>query len=462
MLKRSVLFSVLFLVLSSTSFAKGNIYTIKSKDFKADLKYLKMIGADIAGVDMDNGNIDVVSEVNPKMWDNNFEVIGQKKGFNAALDDAYKNPAEVTQIFKGFADAYPNLTKLHNLGTTPDNHTIWALEITNFSKGKASEKPSILFNSLHHAREVMTVEVAIDTAEYLLKNFSKSDEVKKWLNELDIWIVPMVNPDGSNFVWTKDNMWRKNTRGGYGVDINRNYPYKWNGCDGSSGDEYDQTYRGPAAASEMETQTIVKLVKNIRPVFNISYHSYSELVIYPYGCSGEKTLESDNVEKIGAELASKLIRDSGTGSYRPGTSWEILYDVDGGDIDFMYAEYKVIPFVIELNSTSQGFQPSFKKWRDKTVANTRPAWSYILNKATQKGLTLSAEFKEMHFDKKAQLRIVDLSKSNLEAIERKLDSKRASFIPLENGRYKITVTKGSKTVLEKTIKIDRANAKVKI
>src|SRR5690606_35297117 len=129
-----------------------------------------------------------------------------------------------------------------------------------------------------------------------------------------------------------------------GVDLNRNYPKGWGSCNGSSGSRTSDTYRGEAPASEPETQAMMKLIQKIRPVFDISYHSYSELVLYPFGCRGQKTQTEEVVAKIGREMGTLL-------KYEPGTPWEILYSADGGDIDWMYDEYQVIPYVIEINST---------------------------------------------------------------------------------------------------------------
>jgi len=180
-------------------------------------------------------------------------------------------------------------------------------------------------------------------------------------------------------MWNYDNWWRKNNRGGFGVDLNRNYPSGWNKCNGSSGDQSSQTYRGPNPASEPETQAMMNFIANVRPVFDISYHSYSELVIYPLGCSPERTATKDVVEKIGKEVATKI-------NYKPGTAWELLYNADGGDIDWMYEAYQVIPFVIELNSRMQGFQPKFSKWRDKTVQRTRAGWMHLLDRMAGSGI----------------------------------------------------------------------------
>lgn len=177
-------------------------------------------------------------------------------------------------------------------------------------------------------------------------------------------------------------MWRKNTRGGYGVDVNRNYPEAWGSCNGSSSNKNDDTYRGSGPGSEPETVALTQLAERIRPRMNISYHSFSEIVIYPFGCSPKHVPSPDRTiyEGLGRELASKLVRDSGQGSYNPGTSYELLYNVDGGSIDWMYAKFKTLSFVIEMNGDSLGFQPSYAQWRDITVQRQRAGWQFMLDK----------------------------------------------------------------------------------
>jgi hypothetical protein len=120
-------------------------------------------------------------------------------------------------------------------------------------------------------------------------------------------------------------------------------------------------------------------VKSIHPVFDISFHSYSELVIYPYGC-GQHTETADVVEPLGQQMAALVPSDSGTGNYTAGLAPDLLYSVDGDDIDWMYHEAHVIAFAIELGSDAQGFQPSYDDWRDKTVQKLRPAWQLLLDR----------------------------------------------------------------------------------
>jgi hypothetical protein len=318
---------------------------------------------------------------------------------------------------------YPDFFHAKPIGKSLEGRTIWSIRISDDKTANAKE-PSVLFNALHHAREVMTVEVIMDIADWILTNHETDPMAKEWISKLQIYLIPMVNPDGSNKVWNGSSMWRKNVRGGHGVDINRNYPYKWNACGGSSGSTFAQDYRGPSAASEPETQVMVSFVKSIRPSFNISFHSYGEMVLYPFGCKNQRTPVDLGVERMGKEMA-KLI------DYRPGTSWDILYDVDGGDIDWMFGEAGVIPFVIEVSPKDDGFQPSFET-RDPLVAKMRSAWKYLLSQFTKRGVQITTS-----------------SDSGIITIEKVLEGKLTlvytgpsmvapKFFPLEMGEYQVT------------------------
>jgi len=377
------LLTVLLFLFSSNVFAANVLVTLKPKDFKKELKQLVSQGFDIAGVNLDNQTISVLMPTEATSYFKNIiskNVI--KEELLAAPDAAYLTADEVAAKVRNYASTYPYLARFLLIGDSVEGRHIWALKISQDAVQKFPSRKVVLFDCNHHSRELMTIEVCMDTIDYLLVNHT-DPQVKTWLENLEIWVVPLVNPDGNAKVFGNDSMWRKNTKGGYGVDINRNYSYRWNSCNGSSGSQSNDTYRGPSAGSEPETQALMSLVSTIKPKISISYHSFSELVIYPMGCDGVYLPEPDKalIEGIGRELASKLKKDSGSGTYAPGTAWELLYSVDGGSIDWFYAEHHVIPFVIEVNSDAQGFQPSYSQWRDKTVLKMRPGWQFILDKA---------------------------------------------------------------------------------
>lgn len=296
-------------------------------------------------------------------------------------DAAFKNHAEVERAVFDLEAKYPNLVRVESIGKSVDGRDIWAVLVT--ARLSVAPKTTVLFDAMHHAREVMTTEVALDILDYLTSRYETDQKVRTWVNRLNIWVIPMLNPDGNDRVWNQESMWRKNTAGRDGVDINRNYTHAWNTCGGSSGDEYADDYRGPSPGSEPETQAIMDFVGRVKPKLNISYHSFSEIVIYPYGCRPKKIEAPDAAKywKLGDDLARKLVRDSGAGTYVAGTSYELLYNVDGGSVDWMWSTHKVMSFVVEVNSSQQGFQPSYAKWRDSTVQRQRAGWQFLLDQA---------------------------------------------------------------------------------
>jgi carboxypeptidase T len=405
---------------------------IQVNNLKLEVMDLKSLDVDILGVNLKEKNIDVLISADQliALEKKKFKInLATEKNLLRRPDQEYKNSDEIAAFLSSMSEQYSSISKLIKLGESVEGRDIWGIKISDNPEEDELE-PAILFNSMHHAREVMTPEVGIDIVEYLLKNYTTDSKVKSWVDSNEIYVVPMLNVDGNNRVWTRDSMWRKNTQGGYGVDINRNYPHKWASCNGSSGSRWSQTYRGPEAASEPETRALMNLVSSIKPVFNISYHSYSELVLYPYGCPGEKTEIHALVSGIGKKIGELL-------DYTPGTPWEILYGVDGGDVDWMYADEQVIPYVIELNSTREGFQPSYSKWRDKTVERNRPAWMHLLDRLEQSGV------RGLVYDESEELTdkfVVEVLDSNDNKIQDYRGNPDGSFhIVLSEGDYKLNI-----------------------
>ncbi len=340
---------------------------------------------DIAGQDIQSGTVDIVGS------QEYFELL-KSDGYPVEvvqiqpekIDSRYMTPQKIGVLVREISEQYPDLVHIEVIGKSLRGLPIYGLRIS--TKENLESKPAVLFNAMHHAREIMTPEVAIDIMLYLVKNFENAETpwVAEWLSQLSIWIIPQVNPDGNQIVWSEDNWWRKNARGDddriWGVDINRNYPYAWGKCNGSSPIRGNDTYRGEKAGSEPETQAIMNFVRSHNIVLSISYHSYSELVIAPYGCRGSYAAENAIVKSIGLEFAKLLKTDNRQKSYKYGTGWELLYPVDGDDISWMYNELNTMAYVVEVNASSQGFQPDYDQWRNRTVEAQRVGWQYLLNR----------------------------------------------------------------------------------
>ncbi len=298
------------------------------------------------------------------------------------VDPNYKTPDEIATLMQQFHTTYPAITELVDIGTTEQGRSIWALRISD-NPAVTEDEPVVIFNGQHHAREVMACEVPLDTIEYLCQNYPTNPDVQHWVDSFEIWIIPMVNLDGVNYMWTSYDMWRKDRHSPppgsseYGIDPNRNYPTFWGECDGSSGYPGDDDYRGQSPGESGCVTRMMDFFDGKRAVFDISYHSYSELVIYSYGCDGSTTPDHEAMANIGASMAGLIQRDDGGMGYGSGTSWQTLYATDGGDTDWHYAANGTFAYVIELNADD--FQPPWS-YRNPTVQHLRPAWQYLLNR----------------------------------------------------------------------------------
>ena len=239
----------------------------------------------------------------------------------AAAVSGYHSVATLEEDLRRLAEEHPEIAELHEIGRSVEGRPLWALRIGE-RRGSARK---VAFLGCHHAREWISVEVPFLLAEHLLEN-SSSDPVQGWLQQGEVWVAPMVNPDGHEYTRTQNRLWRKNRRrnpdGSIGVDPNRNYGYMWGTLDinTSSHVPSDETYVGPRAFSEPEVRAVRDLVA--RELFGgvLTYHSYSQLILYPWGYTDEPIEdEADHGEMRGlAEEMERLIREvHGRDLHRP-------------------------------------------------------------------------------------------------------------------------------------------------
>ncbi|MCW7943182.1 peptidase M14 [Streptomyces hygroscopicus] len=191
---------------------------------------------------------------------------------------------------------HPDLTKVVSIGKTLGGKDILALKLTrNAKKSKDGSKPSVLYLSNQHAREWITPEMTRRLMHYYLDNYATDKRIKKIVDSTELWFVLSANPDGYDYTFKNSGtrLWRKNLRDvngdgvigvGDGVDLNRNFAYKW-GYDneGSSPDPTSETYRGARPESEPETRALDTFEKRIGFTYGINYHSAAQLLLYGVG-----------------------------------------------------------------------------------------------------------------------------------------------------------------------------------
>ncbi len=171
-----------------------------------------------------------------------------------------------------------------------------AYRITADVRGRHPNRPAVLYDSTQHAREWIATETNRRLFQYVLqhKNDAASG-VPKLLKTRELWFVPIVNPDGYDYTFQSKatRLWRKNLRdvngdgqitNADGVDTNRNWPEKWNyDLEGASDDPTTETYHGSGPGSEPEVSALRTLERRIDPTFQIDYHSFAQLILYPEG-----------------------------------------------------------------------------------------------------------------------------------------------------------------------------------
>jgi carboxypeptidase T len=295
----------------------------------------------------------------------------------------YHSYDQTVTEFKALAAAHPDLARYAKLGLSFEGREIFALKIGKDASVDDSSKPDVLITGCHHAREWISVETPVYIANQLLNGYTNDDSIKNLVDHLQIWIVPIMNPDGLTYTQNSPNdsmdpirLWRKNRRpisisscvSAVGVDLNRNYGYEWrlpndspcsdycssnrscmNDDIGASDDPRSEIYRGPQAASEPEVRAIKTLVDDPTRHFRaqLDYHNYSQLILYPWGYAAFGTDDSRTLSQLATRMSDDMFGVDRV-RYQPEQAID-LYALTGSSIDYAYGVNHVpAPFVVEM------------------------------------------------------------------------------------------------------------------
>lgn len=267
------------------------------------------------------------------------------------VNGAYHSYSEVEKELLELVQSYPDISALVDLGDSLEGRNIYGLKISDnvtLDEGEAA----VIFLGCHHAREWISVEVPLLLGKYLVENYATNPQIKALVDKSEIWIIPLLNPDGLEYSIHFYRYWRKNRRdngnGNYGVDINRNYGYMW-GIDnnGSSPNPASDVYRGSSAFSEPETQAVRSLFAQKEFQALVSYHSYSQIILYPWGYIA-KPSDQDNLFLELAGTMSGLMEPVNGRKYGYGSAASSLYLTNGDITDWSFGTDGIPSFTIEL------------------------------------------------------------------------------------------------------------------
>nr|XP_033814694.1 carboxypeptidase A2-like isoform X1 [Geotrypetes seraphini] len=270
------------------------------------------------------------------------------KSFNLAT---YHTLDEIYTELDTLVSEYSGLVSKQQIGTSYEGRPLYVLK---FSTGGIN-RPAIWLDSGIHSREWVTQATGLWIAHKLTADYGKDSAITSLLNNLDIFLLVVTNPDGYVFTHTNNRLWRKTrskTAGSncIGVDPNRN----WNagfGGPGASNNPCSESYHGPRAESEVEVKSVVNFIKghgNIKAF--ISIHSYSQLLMFPYGYKCTNIDDYSELDAVAKSAASALTSVYGT-AYKVGPICTVIYQASGGSIDWSYDYGIKYSFAFELRDT---------------------------------------------------------------------------------------------------------------
>lgn len=364
---------------------------LQTDDYRVLRAYLEMKGYDVAGYNAATRELGVVTTEPKQLEQLRLEtadrpalcftitsaILSRPYRVGAAPDgiaDYYDVEETVLELQK-LEQSYPQWAKLYNLNhylgvpATQEGRYIYGLQVS-INPHCLEDEPKAMFVGVHHAREITTHHSVIDAAkEFLQQAAGGNPSYRDWLEKSAVWFVPVANPDGMAYVFAANNMWRKNRSrnadGSSGVDLNRNYAFKWGICGSNSTSGSSDIYRGPSAFSEPESKLMDKLNAKLHFQFIVSYHSYGNEVLYPYLCA---TFVEPKIYQIRDALALELGFDTRTASS------------SGEDFEHHYNQYGSIAYLLELGNT---FQPSFADYTNKLWPVVKKTLPFIMRELHQ-------------------------------------------------------------------------------
>jgi carboxypeptidase T len=279
------------------------------------------------------------------------------------VEETYATAADIVATYPALA-TWTDIGNSWEKGAGLGGYDLMVLELTNTAV--PGPKPKLFVMSAVHAREYTTAELMTRFAEYLVENYGADADATWLLDYHEIHLLLQANPDGRKKAESGE-LWRKNTNQNYcgatsnsrGADLNRNFSFEWGCCGGSSTSPCNDLYRGPVAASEPEVQAVENYVRAEFPdqrgpaltdpapadatgIF-LDIHSYSELILWPWGFTSTVPPNGPALQTLGRKLAY-------FNGYEPDQSIG-LYPTDGSTDDFAYGELGLAGYTYELGTS---------------------------------------------------------------------------------------------------------------
>jgi carboxypeptidase T len=309
--------------------------------------------------------------------------------FIFTIDARYHTLDEIAIELDTLAAAYPDIMRCDTIGySSTENLPIFAAKISD-NVLQNEDEPELLYIGCHHAEEILGIEICMYMINDLLTKYGSDSAVTYWVNNREIWFVPLFNPEGHGVVMSgMDTTWRKNKRDNNnngifelaydGVDLNRNYAFYFEY--GGGDDPTQEYYRGPGPFSETETQAMSEFCFAHNFTFAITYHSartgLGEVVYFPWLSSIIDAPDFFAVRTIAITLSQIIINDQGGGHYTAIAG----AGVDGRARNWLYGVCGIFTYCIEVSTTT--IQPG---WMVDDICQRNLVGAYYLLERLDRG-----------------------------------------------------------------------------
>ncbi|MFC1609503.1 M14 family zinc carboxypeptidase [Myxococcota bacterium] len=294
--------------------------------------------------------------------------------------EGLKDPEMVEAHLRAYGDRFPHETRLETLGHSVEGRPILALRIADDPED--TTRPVILLCAAHHANEAITPELVLDAIRYLLER-PNDKTVREWLGTFTFIAVPMVNPDGSHAFWhVSDELGRTNRRINVpeeplasGVDLNRNYPFRWGAIDTRYNTNVPTSsfFRGEHPSSEPEVMAMVQLAEREHYAAAVSYHAAATKILVPYTSGDQPNPEPSPAWAVVDEMMTGLIHRFRGKRYE---AVRALYEVNGTDQDWHHHAFGTVALLVEAPYST----PARVSQIREAVVHSRHVWQFLLSR----------------------------------------------------------------------------------
>ncbi|XP_029300750.1 carboxypeptidase B2 isoform X2 [Cottoperca gobio] len=244
----------------------------------------------------------------------------------------------------------PDIVKVILIGSSYEKRPLYVLKL---SVNNRPNKKAMWIDCGIHAREWVSPAFCLWFVHHSLSFYNLNEDMRNILDNMDVYVLPVMNPDGYKYTWTTNRMWRKNRSASrssncIGVDLNRNFDANW--CtEGASDEHCTEIYCGAFPESEPESQAVANFLRRHKDVVQIylSIHSYSQMLLFPYSCTLDETENHNELLEM-VQIAAQKIRRYYKNNYKYGSGAKTIYLAPGGSDDWAYNLGIKYSFTFEL------------------------------------------------------------------------------------------------------------------